>query len=195
MIQTIGLLALSYLLGSILFAPIFAKVLKLGDIRKVGSGNPGATNILRMSKLHVAMIVAVLDMAKATAAVLIGREVSGSMAIGALSGLAALIGHIYPIFFKFKGGKGMAAIFGVMMGISPILFLTSGAIWLIVALGTGYSSAAALVTLTFFPLFGFFYGFWIGIISLAMSLVAVLYHRPNIENLINGTESKIKWKK
>ena len=184
---------ISYLLGSIPFGLIIAKLFNKGDIRRVGSGNIGATNVMRVGGLRLAGLVWLLDMAKAVIAVLIGRYVGGD-AFGVWCGFAAIIGHCFPIWLNFHGGKGVSALFGVMLAINPILFIICGIEWLLVALSSGFSSAGALVVFFVMPMLGFFISFGVGIGCVAISLLCLWRHRENILRLFSGKESKVVWK-
>lgn len=184
---------ISYLLGSIPFGLIIAKLFNKGDIRKVGSGNIGATNVMRVGGLRLAGLVWLLDMFKAIVAVLIGRYVGGDV-FAVWCGFAAIVGHCFPIWLNFHGGKGVSALFGVMLAMNPILFIICGIEWLIVALGTGYSSAGALVVFFVMPLLGFFISVGVGIGFLAISVLCLWRHWVNISRLISGNESKVVWK-
>ncbi|MDR2268739.1 MAG: glycerol-3-phosphate 1-O-acyltransferase PlsY [Rickettsiales bacterium] len=175
-----------YFIGSIPFGLIFAKMSGLGDIRKIGSGNIGATNALRAGGIKLALPVALCDVLKATIAFRL---------FGVWGGFAAVIGHTYPIWLGFMGGKGIAATFGFMLGLSPQAFLLCGAVWLIVAFGFGYSSLAALSMLTVMPFFGFYFypdSFWF---CIALTFLGFWRHKENIKRLISGTESKISFRK
>jgi glycerol-3-phosphate acyltransferase PlsY len=186
-------LIISYLLGSIPFGLIIAKFFNKGDIRKVGSGNIGATNVMRVGGLRMAGLVWLLDMAKAIVAVLIGRYVGGEV-FAVWCGFAAIIGHCFPIWLGFQGGKGVSALFGVLLAINPILFIICGIEWLIVALGSGYSSAGACIVFLLMPVLGFVIGWGVGIGFLAISLLCIWRHRENILRLVSGKESKVQWK-
>lgn len=188
------LLIVAYLLGSIPVGLILARFAGIGDLRKVGSGNIGATNALRAGGFGLAFATWIGDMAKAVAAVILGREFFGAD-FGALCGLVAVIGHIYPVWLGFKGGKGISSMFGFMLGLSPVGFVVGGISWLLVALGTGYSSAGALVFLALMPIFGFAVSFGTGIICIAMAVLGYYRHKENIARLRSGKESKIKWRK
>ena len=184
---------ISYLLGSIPFGIIVTKLFNKGDLRKVGSGNIGATNVMRVGGLRLAGLVWILDMMKAVVAVLIGRHIGGAV-FGIWCGFAAIIGHCFPIWLRFRGGKGVSCLFGVLLAVNPILFIVCGVEWLLIALGTGYSSAGALVAFCLMPILGFFMSFDIGIAFLAISLLCLWRHRENILRLVSGKESKIEWK-
>ena len=182
----------SYLLGSIPFGLIIAKVFKKVDLRTVGSGNIGATNVMRVGGLRFAGLVWILDMAKAIAAVLLGRYVSGDV-FAIWCGFAVIVGHCFPIWLKFRGGKGISSLFGIFLAINPWMFVFCGIEWLLVALGTGFSSFGAVVVFCLAPVFGFCMSFGIGLGFVAISLLCLIRHRQNISRLLNGTESKIKW--
>jgi len=184
---------ISYLLGSIPFGLIIARLFNKGDIRKVGSGNIGATNVMRVGGLRLAGLVWLLDMFKAIVAVLIGRYVGGDV-FAVWCGFVAIVGHCFPIWLGFRGGKGVSALFGVMLSMNPILFIICGIEWLIVALGTGYSSAGALTVFFVMPLLGFFISIGVGIGFLAISALCLWRHWVNIMRLISGNESKVVWK-
>jgi len=186
-------LIVSYLLGSIPFGLLVAKFFNKGDLRKVGSGNIGATNVMRVGGLRLAGLTWILDMLKAIIAVLIGRYVGGE-AFGAWCGFIAIVGHCFPVWLGFRGGKGVSSLFGVLLAVNPILFVVEGIEWLIVALGTGFSSAGALVAFCLMPIFGFVIGAGTGSAFLAISLLCLVRHSANIVRLFMGQESKIEWK-
>ena len=186
-------LIVSYLLGSIPFGLLVAKFFNKGDLRKVGSGNIGATNVMRVGGLRLAGLTWIMDMLKAIIAVLLGRYVGGE-AFGAWCGFVAIVGHCFPVWLKFRGGKGISSLFGVLMAINPVLFVVEGIEWLIVALGTGFSSAGALVVFGLMPVFGFIIGVGTGYAFLAISLLCLIRHRGNVVRLFKGQESKIEWK-
>lgn len=183
----------SYLLGSIPMGLLLTKWMGRGDLRKVGSGNIGATNVMRVGGLRMAGLVWILDMAKAIAAVVIGGYVGG-VAFAAWCGFVAMVGHCYPVWLRFHGGKGISCLFGIMLAINPIIFIICGIEWLIVALGTGFSSLGAVVAFCLMPVLGFVMGAQIGGAFLAMSILCLWRHRENIGRLVGGTESKIQWR-
>ncbi|MCL1785994.1 MAG: glycerol-3-phosphate 1-O-acyltransferase PlsY [Alphaproteobacteria bacterium] len=187
------LLTISYLLGSIPFGLLLTRLAGKGDIRKVGSGGTGATNVMRVGGFKLAGATWILDMAKAMLAALLGWYFVGHD-FGAFCGAAAVAGHIFPIWLSFKGGKGISPMLGFVLATNPIIFAASGLNWLIIALGTGYSSGGSLVVLTILPFLGFAAGFNIGASCLIVSALGFYAHRENIKRLINGTESKIEWK-
>ncbi len=183
----------SYLLGSIPMGLILTKVTGKGDLRKVGSGNIGATNVMRVGGLRMAAATWLLDMLKAIAAVYIGYVVGGE-AFAAWCGFAAIVGHCYPVWLKFHGGKGISSLFGVLLAVNPLAFITCGIEWLIVALSSGYSSLGAVVAFCLMPVLGFVMGAQVGWPFLAIALLCLWRHRENIKRLLSGTESKIEWK-
>ena len=184
---------ISYLLGSIPFGIIVTKIFKNVNLRTVGSGNIGATNVMRVGGLRLAGLVWILDMAKAVAAVLLGGWLVGG-AFSIWCGFAAIIGHCFPIWLRFRGGKGVSALFGILLAENPLWFVLFGIEWLVVALVSGYSSLGALVMFVSMPVFGFFVGIDVGVALSAISLLCMLRHRENISRLIHGKESKIEWK-
>ena len=183
----------SYFLGAIPFGLLVAKLFNKGDIRKVGSGNIGATNVMRVGGLRLAGLVWLLDIAKAIVAVLLGRSVGGE-SFAVWCGFVAIIGHCFPIWLRFHGGKGVSCLFGVLLAVNPILFIVCGIEWLIVALGTGVSSGGAMVVFCLMPVLGFCISFGVGVGFLAISALCVLRHRENISRLFQGKESVIEWK-
>ena len=186
-------LIISYLLGSIPMGLLLTKMMGKGDLRQVGSGNIGATNVMRVGGLRMAGLVWILDMAKAIAAVFIGKYVSGD-AFGAWCGFAAIVGHCYPIWLKFKGGKGISSLFGVLLSISPMSFAVCGVEWLLVALTSGVSSFGATIVFCLIPILGFAISVQVGFAFLAIGLLCLWRHRGNLIRLIRGDESKIEWK-
>jgi len=185
-----------YLLGSVPFGLVLCRIFGYGDIRKIGSGNIGATNVLRTGNKPLAFATLVLDIGKGAAAVLAIRAVSppdeNLLLIGVIAGAAAVIGHNFPLWLKFKGGKGVAATLGTMLA----AFWPAGAAaivtWLIVAALFRYSSLAALISLIAPPIVFWIYGFPVAaIIAAALTVLVWVRHRENIRRLRNGTESKI----
>ncbi len=183
----------SYLLGSVPMGLILTKVMGKGDLRKVGSGNIGATNVMRVGGLRMAAATWLLDMLKTIAAVCIGWAVGGEV-FGAWCGFVAIVGHCYPVWLKFHGGKGISSLFGVLLAINPLAFITCGVEWLIVALTSGYSSLGAVVAFCLMPVLGFVISFQMGWSFLAIALLCLWRHRENIKRLLSGTESKVEWK-
>ena len=183
----------SYLLGSVPMGLILTKLAGKGDLRQVGSGNIGATNVMRVGGLRMAGLVWLLDMAKAIAAVFVGKYVAGD-AFGAWCGFAAIVGHCYPVWLRFKGGKGISSLFGVVLAVSPLSFAVCGIEWLMVALMSGMSSFGAVIVFCLIPVLGFAISMQVGFAFLAIGLLCMWRHRANISRLISGTESKIEWK-
>ena len=184
---------ISYLLGSIPMGLLLTKLAGKGDLRKVGSGNIGATNVMRVGGLRMAGAVWLLDMFKAIIAVVVGRYLAGD-AVGAWCGFVAIVGHCYPIWLKFKGGKGISSLFGVLLAVSPISFVVCGIEWLTVALVSGISSLGAVVVFCLIPILGFVISMQVGWAFLAIGLLCMWRHRENIRRLVRGSESSIEWK-
>lgn len=183
-------LAGGYILGSIPFGLVVTKLAGLGDVRNIGSGNIGATNVLRTGRKGLAALTLLLDTGKGAGAVLIGAFYGPDIMI--VAALGALIGHLFPVWLKFRGGKGVATAAGIMLALAWPAASISVAIWLGVAATTRYSSLAALVaTLFIAPL-----SYWLSTPQIAefSILVTILIwyrHIPNIRRLLNGTESRI----
>ena len=184
---------ISYFLGSIPMGLLLTRMLGKGDLRKVGSGNIGATNVMRVGGLRMAGLVWLLDMAKAIAAVFVGRYIAGD-AFGAWCGFAAIVGHCYPGWLKFKGGKGLSSLFGVLLAVSPMSVVVCGIEWLTVALTSGISSLGAVIVFCLIPVLGFVISVQVGWAFLCIGLLCMWRHRENIKRLISGTESHIEWK-
>ncbi|PMS17381.1 glycerol-3-phosphate acyltransferase [Trinickia dabaoshanensis] len=191
----------AYLIGSISFAVIVSAAMGLADPRSYGSKNPGATNVLRSGNKTAAILTLLGDAFKGWLAVWLVTRVGPRFGLGdtavALAAIAVFLGHLYPVFFKFKGGKGVATAAGVLLAIHPVLGLATALTWLIVAFFMRYSSLAALVSAVFAPLFDIFL-FGENEIAwsvFAMSALLVWRHRANIGKLIAGTESRIGDKK
>lgn len=188
---------LSYLIGSMASAIVVSKLLGLPDPREFGSGNPGATNVLRSGSKLGAALTLVGDVLKGVIAVVLARYLSdGSSEVIALSGIAVVLGHMYPVFFGFKGGKGIATGFGVFLAVSPAMALLMFAVWLIVAYFTKYSSLAALIA-TIVGLAALIYQGDPWYIFMGFVITALIFwrHRENIKRLLNGTESRIRLSK
>jgi glycerol-3-phosphate acyltransferase PlsY len=196
----------AYLVGSLSFAVIVSKLMGLNDPRTYGSGNPGATNVLRSGSKAAAILTLLLDAVKGWLPVALVRWFGGPYGLEegtiAAVGLAAFLGHLWPVFFKFKGGKGVATAAGVLIGISGWLGLATLASWLIIAVFFRYSSLASLVAAVFAPFFYVLGGgvAWvmdarIGVSIAIMSGLLVWRHKENIGRLLAGKESKIGSKK
>jgi glycerol-3-phosphate acyltransferase PlsY len=199
------LIPLAYLIGSISFAVVVSKCMRLPDPYSYGSGNPGATNVLRTGNKRAAVFTLLGDALKGWLAVTVARVVLGDAllmqgtAAWILCGvvIAVFLGHLYPLFHGFKGGKGVATACGILFGINLLLGLATLATWLIVAFFLRYSSLAALAAAVFGPIyFVFLFGFQPMAIALSVVCALLIWrHRSNIRNLINGTETRIGKKK
>jgi glycerol-3-phosphate acyltransferase PlsY len=199
------LIPFAYLIGSISFAVVVSKCMRLPDPYSYGSGNPGATNVLRTGNKRAAVFTLLGDALKGWLAVTIARYVLGDAllmqgtAAWILCGvvIAVFLGHLYPLFHGFKGGKGVATACGILFGINLILGLATLATWLIVAFFLRYSSLAALAAAVFGPIyFVFLFGFQPMAIALSVVCALLIWrHRSNIRNLIDGTETRIGKKK
>ena len=199
------LIPIAYLIGSISFAVVVSKCMRLPDPHTYGSGNPGATNVLRTGNKLAAALTFIGDALKGYLAVMLARVLLGDTSLTStlsswvLCGvvLAVFLGHLFPIFHGFKGGKGVATACGILFGVNVILGLATLSTWIIVAVFLRYSSLAAIAAAIFGPLyFVFLFGFQpMGIALLAVCLLLVWRHRSNIHNLMNGTESRIGSKK
>ncbi len=183
-------LAFGYLLGSIPFGLILTRAAGLGDVRKIGSGNIGATNVLRTGNKKLAALTLALDALKGAAAVLIAGLWGGEAALAA--GLGAILGHLFPVWIGFKGGKGVATYLGVLLAVAWQGAVVFAVVWLGVAYLTRYSSLAALTAAVAVPLALWLMGF-VGPAGLfvLMSLIVFAKHRANIQRLLAGTESRI----
>jgi acyl phosphate:glycerol-3-phosphate acyltransferase len=196
MTTLIILTAVAYLLGSISFAVIVSRVLRLPDPRTYGSGNPGATNVLRTGRKMAAVITLLGDCLKGWLAVyMAGRYADTGMtdATMAAAALAVIVGHMYPVFFQFRGGKGVATALGVLLGLNAYLAAGSIATWLIIAAFFRISSLAALVTALFAPFFALIlyhplHPFFVAVT--VFCLLLIFRHRENIRNLLAGKESR-----
>lgn len=187
----IAVLIFGYLLGSIPFGLILTRAAGLGDIRSIGSGNIGATNVLRTGNKKLAAATLLLDALKATAAAVIGWYFFGEEA-GLLAGFAAFLGHLFPVWLGFKGGKGVATYIGTLLGVAPMMVLVFAAIWLATAKLSKYSSLSALVATLVIPVVLWFIDEpKIALIMAIMTVISWWKHETNIKRLISGTESKI----
>ena len=199
------LIPFAYLIGSISFAVVVSKCMRLPDPYSYGSGNPGATNVLRTGNKRAAVLTLLGDALKGFLAVILARLVLGEAMVTQGTAawifcgvvIAVFLGHLYPLFHGFKGGKGVATACGILFGISLTLGLATLATWLIVAFFLRYSSLAALAAAVFGPIY-FIFLFGFQPIAIALSVVCALLiwrHRSNIRNLMNGTETRIGKKK
>jgi len=183
--------ALAYLLGSVPFGIVMARLFGLGDLRKIGSGNIGATNVLRTGNKPAAFLTLVLDAGKAGIAVLIARALVGEDA-AQLAGLAAFVGHLFPIFLGFKGGKGVATFLGTLLALAWPVGLAACGIWLLTALITRISSLSALVAAVLAPLAAWALGHGEMVALMVLLAVVILErHKANISRILSGAEPKI----
>ncbi len=190
-IETAIIVILSYLLGSIPFGLVLTKMAGLGDVREIGSGNIGATNVLRTGRKDLALATLLLDAGKGAIAVLVcAYFISAELA--PLAGSAAFIGHCFPIYLKFKGGKGVATFFGTLLAINPLVAALSMMSWLLSALIFRMSSFSALIASIAAPILAFVLIpnlTWL--YTLFMTLVIFIRHKDNISRILKGTEPKI----
>jgi glycerol-3-phosphate acyltransferase PlsY len=190
LLYLLAALLFGYLLGSIPFGLILTRMAGLGDVRKIGSGNIGATNVLRTGRKGLAAATLLADALKGTAAVLVAAQWGPQFAI--MAALGAFLGHLFPVWLGFKGGKGVATFIGVLIGLKPLAALIFCLIWLGVAFASKYSSLSALVASAATPII-----LWLlgepGMAGIAVVLVALLWwkHGQNISRLLAGTEGKI----
>jgi glycerol-3-phosphate acyltransferase PlsY len=199
------LIPIAYLIGSVSFAVVVSKCMRLPDPHSYGSGNPGATNVLRTGNTLAAVLTLIGDASKGYITVMLARIILGDASLSSTMGswvlcgvvIAVFLGHLFPIFHGFKGGKGVATACGILFGISWILGAATLSTWIIVAMFMRYSSLAALAAAVFGPIyFVFLFGFQpMGAALLVVCLLLIWRHRSNVQNLMNGTESRIGSKK
>ena len=183
-------LVFGYLLGSIPFGLLLTRLAGLGDIRKIGSGNIGATNVLRTGNKFLAAGTLLLDGLKGTAAVLIAGMWGPNMAV--FAGFGAFMGHLFPVWLGFKGGKGVATYVGVLLGLLPLGVAIFAVVWLLTAAITRYSSLAALIAAIVVPVALFLLGYiQVAELFTVMSAITIIKHRANISRLLSGEESRI----
>ena len=196
----------AYLVGSLSFAVIVSRAMGLNDPRTYGSKNPGATNVLRSGSKAAAIVTLLLDALKGWVPVVLvkwyGQPYGLEDGTIALVALAAFLGHLYPVFFRFIGGKGVATALGVLVGISPVLGLAAGATWLIIAFFFRYSSLASLAAAVFAPVYyvfgdgvAWYLDAGIAVSIVVMSALLIYRHRENITRLVQGKESRLGKKK
>jgi len=199
------LIPVAYLIGSVSFAVVVSKCMRLPDPHTYGSGNPGATNVLRTGNKLAAVLTLIGDALKGYIAVMLARVLLGDESLTSTLGswvlcgvvVAVFLGHLFPIFHGFKGGKGVATACGILFGINWILGAATLSTWIIVAMFMRYSSLAALSAAVFGPIyFVFLFGLQpMGAALLVVCILLIWRHRSNIHNLMNGTESRIGSKK
>jgi glycerol-3-phosphate acyltransferase PlsY len=196
-LATVVAVVLAYLLGSVSFAVIVSRAFGLADPRTYGSKNPGATNVLRSGSKPAAILTLLGDALKGWLAVWLVQRYGPAYGIGdwgvALAGLAAFLGHLYPLYIGFKGGKGVATAAGVIVGLNPWLALAAGATWLIIALFFRYSSLASMIAAVFAAFYSAFgWGFDERFVAIALIAAFVIArHQSNIRNLMAGKERRI----
>jgi acyl phosphate:glycerol-3-phosphate acyltransferase len=187
----------AYLIGSLSFAVIVSRVMGLNDPRSYGSGNPGATNVLRSGNKTAAILTLLFDALKGYVPVILVQQFGAPYGLGngtvALVGLAAFLGHLWPVFFRFQGGKGVATAVGVLLAFNPWLGLATLATWVIIVAFFRYSSLASIVAAAFAPFYQLL--IWehdaVAASIVVMSLLLIWRHSANIQKLIAGTESKL----
>ncbi len=193
MLLDIALVVGAYLLGSVSSAIIVCRVMGLPDPRTEGSNNPGATNVLRIGGKKAAAVTLVGDSLKGLAPLLLAHALDRSAPVFAATGMAAFLGHLYPVFFGFKGGKGVATALGVQFGLSWMIGGAVAGVWLIVAKVMNISSLAALVSMTVAPLFVWL--IWpapeLVAMQILMSAILIWRHRSNIRKLLSGAEGRL----
>ena len=188
-----------YLLGSIPFGVLITRAAGAGDVRNIGSGNIGATNVLRTGRKDLALATLLLDAGKGAAALLIARHLFGSEFAGAIAGGAAFLGHLFPVWLGFKGGKGVATFFGLLIAACWPLGLMTGATWLIVAFALRYSSLAALVAAAAAPIYALLSlpaldlpaPRPILVLAIVTGVLIYIRHHENIARLLKGAEPRI----
>jgi len=185
--------SVSYLLGSLPFGLIFTRIAGLGDVRQMGSGNIGATNVLRTGNKKIAAATLLADMLKGTIAVMIFSQTSiESETLPSIAAAGAFLGHLFPLWLRFKGGKGVATYLGILLALTPWAALAFAAVWLVCAIISRYSSLSAILAVLVVGSASL--GLDNGVQSfaiVAMSLIILIKHIDNIKRLIKGTESKI----
>ena len=195
--STLLFVTAAYLIGSISFAVVVSKIFGLSDPRTYGSKNPGATNVLRSGNKAAAVLTLLGDGFKGWLAVWLALRFAPNFGVAdsgvAMVALAVFLGHLWPVFFRFVGGKGVATALGVLLGINPWLGLATLTTWVVIAYAFRYSSLAALVASVFAP---FYYGLLFGVDAMLMAVVVmsallIYRHRANIDNLLRGKEGRL----
>lgn len=191
----LGVFVAAYLLGSVPFGLLVSRVMGLGDVRNIGSGNIGATNVLRTGNKKAALATLLLDGGKGAVAVLLARYFYGDSA-AQVAALGAFLGHIYPVYLGFKGGKGVATFLGIFLALHPLTGLAACGTWLVAALLFRMSSLAALVSALSTPLWLWLFGLVNATgLGLLLALLVWLRHHANIRRILAGNEPKIGQKK
>ena len=185
-----------YLLGAIPFGLLICKLAGLGDIREMGSGNIGATNVLRTGRKDLAAATLIMDSGKGAMAALLALVMTGQVVFALAAGAGAVVGHNFPVWLKFKGGKGVATTLGVFLATLPIVGAFSCLTWLMIAFLYRYSSVAALGTFILTPIYAYMWGHPIhAAVFAGLGLLGIVRHKANIVRLFNGEEDKIGAKK
>ena len=199
LVTNLSLTIIFYLIGSLPFALIFTKLFGFGDIRNIGSGNVGATNVLRTGNKFLAIVVLCFDIFKGFLPFLILQIYLQDISLFNKILLChfAILGHIYPVWLKFKGGKGVATYIGFLLGLNPYIALSFLLIWIVIAFISKYSSLGSLIGILAAPAYFIFFNFnfYILIFFIYLTLIIYIKHKENIKRLINKTESKIKFSK
>ena len=199
LVTNLSLTIIFYLIGSLPFALIFTKLFGFGDIRNIGSGNVGATNVLRTGNKFLAIVVLCFDIFKGFVPFLILQIYFQDISLLNKIFLShfAILGHIYPVWLKFKGGKGVATYIGFLFGLNPYIAISFLLVWLITAFISKYSSLGSLIGILITPAYFIFFNFnfYIIIFFIYLTLIIYIKHKENIKRLINKTESKIKFSK
>ena len=183
-------LALGYLFGSIPFGLVLTRLAGKGDIRDIGSGNIGATNVLRTGSKPLAALTLILDCLKATVAILLARRLFGDASASAAA-TGALVGHLYPVWLKFRGGKGAATLFGILIALLPIAAGIYAALWILLLLTTRISSVAGMTAAVSAPVTAFVLHSPYTLMLLGFAVLVLWKHRENIARLMKGTEPRI----
>jgi glycerol-3-phosphate acyltransferase PlsY len=192
LLTLLALASMGYLLGSIPFGLVVTRALGLADPRTIGSGNIGATNVLRTGSKAAAAGTLLLDGAKGAAAVLVARTIAGADDAAQAAGIAAFLGHLYPVWLGFKGGKGVATFFGVTLALSLPVGALAALTWVLTAAVTRYSSLSAIVASAMSPVYALLFGYPTGLLITTV-LCTLIYtrHGANVKRLREGTEPKI----
>lgn len=190
----LGSFAIAYLLGSIPFGLLLTRVFGAGDIRAVGSGNIGATNVLRTGRKGLAVATLFLDLLKGLAAVRLTQDIYGSD-VAMLSAFFVVVGHVFPIWLRFHGGKGVATTFGAFFALNWMFALAICAIWLAVFLITRFSSLSAILSICYSPVIAYLLdGYLTALLCLSLAGIILFSHRHNLLRLLSGTEMSFRKK-
>lgn len=191
MLINIILIIAAYLLGSLSSAILVCRAMGYPDPRTIGSGNPGATNVMRQGGKKAAIITLIGDLLKGLIPVIIAKLLGASLSVQLLVAMAAFLGHLYPIFFAFKGGKGVATAIGVLIGLNWLVALAAAAIWLVIFGIKRISSLSALTTTALSPVYVWLITHSVEFLTFSVVLAALIFwrHRSNIRNLMAGTET------